>query len=109
MLNTTIYIQALKETIITIQAAHQVGDLATHEAFLARFVKITNYCFDHGLILAVRSGQPTMQRTGYTPAALSILIDGKDGFHSRPMPNRRMQHYLETHREYFGDSLECTM
>ncbi len=98
MLDATIYTRALNLAIENGRSAVAHFDDASANAFVEQFCRILDYCMRQGLTLGTYSltGAFRLKRSGLTPSALHILIDGRDGWASRVLPNRRARQYAWT-------------
>lgn len=97
MLNADIYIADINLTIDNIKAAKQRGDTEAADRLATQHLThLLMYCADHGLLLVHAPVQGfTLTRSGCEPAAVNILIGGKDGRRYRKHPNRRMHRHLD--------------
>ncbi len=96
MLDASIYVRSINLDVENMRSAKTHGDDEQVEKTFTHFCRTLNYCSDHGLALDTNyDGGLTLRRNGYTPSALLILIDGKDGFDYRRLPNRRAMRYID--------------
>jgi len=98
MLDASLYTRALNLAIENGRSAVAHHDDEQASAFVAQFCTILDYCTRQGLALGTYSlaGAFRLKRSGLTPSALHILIDGRDGWASRALPNRRARQYAWT-------------
>jgi hypothetical protein len=85
MLDATLYTRALNLAIENGRSAVAHGDRERAEAFVDQFCHIVDYCHKQGLTLGSYSlaGSFRLKRSGMTPYALNIAIEGSDGWNYR--------------------------